>query len=100
MEKPFNEMLKNIRLQRKMSQSDLAKKTGLTPSNISHYERGTRQPTVDNLRKLCDALPCSSDALLGRGREFQINKDYYNLISVINKFKDLAKDVEGSSFIK
>lgn len=48
-----------------MSQSDLAARTGLQPSAISHFETGHREPSMANLRKLCVALKCSADMVLG-----------------------------------
>ena len=49
-----------------MSQSDLAAKSGLQPSAISHFETGNRSPSFDNLKKLADALTVTTDYLLGR----------------------------------
>lgn len=49
-----------------MSQADLAEKTGLNPSAVSHFETGQRAPSFDNLRKLSDALGVTTDHLLGR----------------------------------
>lgn len=48
----------------KMTQAELAKATGLQPAAISHFERGQRQPSLANLRKLCLALKTSADFLL------------------------------------
>ena len=49
-----------------MSQGDLAKKSGLQPSAISHFETGSRSPSFDNLKRLADALETTTDYLLGR----------------------------------
>lgn len=54
---------------RKLSQSELAEKTGLQPSAVSHFETGRRSPSFDNLRLLADALEVSIDFLLGRAEE-------------------------------
>ena len=62
----FAERLKQIRDSKGLSQSGLAKKTGLMPAAISHFETGERRPSLDNLIKLVDALAVSSDYLLGR----------------------------------
>ena len=65
----FAERLRNARETRAVSQADLAKKAGLAPSAISHFETGTRRPSFANLRRLADALEVSTDFLLGRTRE-------------------------------
>ena len=49
-----------------MTQRDLADKSGFPPSHISHFESGRRLPSLGNFIKLCDALNCSADFLLGR----------------------------------
>jgi len=62
----FAERLKQVRNSKGLSQSDLARKTGLMPAAISHFETGQRRPSLDNLMKLVDALSVSCDYLLGR----------------------------------
>jgi len=63
----FKERLRTAREQlRKWSQSELAKKAGLPPSSIAHFETGARKPSFDTLRKLANALEVTTDYLLGR----------------------------------
>jgi transcriptional regulator with XRE-family HTH domain len=47
------------------TQEDLAKKSGIHPTAISHFERGARVPTVANATTLCRTLRISADHLLG-----------------------------------
>jgi transcriptional regulator with XRE-family HTH domain len=62
----FSLRLKENRELKEMSQGDLAKKSNLQPSAISHFETGKRKPSFDNLRSLADALEVTTDYLLGR----------------------------------
>ncbi len=66
--KELSENLKRLRestvSSRPMSQTELAKKTGLEPSAISHYECGRRVPSLKNLIKLAKALNVSVNVLL------------------------------------
>jgi transcriptional regulator with XRE-family HTH domain len=62
----FRERLRAIREQRGYSQDELARRTGLQASAISHFETGTRKPSFENLRRLADALEVTTDYLLGR----------------------------------
>lgn len=39
-----------------MSQKELAKRSGLTQSNISKIESGIIHPTIDSLKKIADSL--------------------------------------------
>jgi transcriptional regulator with XRE-family HTH domain len=65
----FSERLRAAREIRKLSQGDLATKTGFQPSAISHFETGGRSPSFDNLKRLADALNVTTDYLLGRTEE-------------------------------
>ena len=65
----FKKRLKKSRETRGMSQSDLAKASGMQPSAISHFENGRRSPSFDNLRRLADSLCMAMDYLLGRENE-------------------------------
>lgn len=47
------------------TQADIARLTGFAPDHICHFESGRRQPTVESLRRLCLALKCSADYLIG-----------------------------------
>lgn len=69
MNEEFKDRLRKAREKRKLSQSELAKKAGLQPAAISHFETGNRTPSFDNLRKLADALSIGVDSLLGRIEE-------------------------------
>jgi transcriptional regulator with XRE-family HTH domain len=47
-----------------LSQTDLAKKAGLKPPTISHYESGARSPSYEALIKLSNALNVTTDFLI------------------------------------
>ncbi|KAF1011599.1 MAG: HTH-type transcriptional regulator ImmR [Acinetobacter bereziniae] len=62
----FPQRLKEIRELRKLTQAQLAEKSKIPSTSISHLESGSRKPSFDNLRKLGIALDVSTDYLLGR----------------------------------
>lgn len=62
----FNRILRDTRMQRKMTQQRLADAIGLTLRSYQCYEQGTRQPPLDMLVKLADVLEVPTDYLLGR----------------------------------
>jgi transcriptional regulator with XRE-family HTH domain len=62
----FSERLRTARELRKLSQSELASKSNLQPSAVSHFETGRRSPSFQNLRVLADALKVTTDYLIGR----------------------------------
>jgi transcriptional regulator with XRE-family HTH domain len=65
-QKKFKYRLIAARLQQKLTQTDLAAKSGLQPSAISHFESGRRIPSFKNLCLLADTLKISLDYLTGR----------------------------------
>ena len=44
------------RLERKMTQKELAKRTGIRQSNLSRIESGTCSPTIDTLARIAAGL--------------------------------------------
>ena len=69
MSEKFAESLRTIREQKGLSQTELADRSGLQPSAISHFETGRRSPSFDNLKRLADALAVSIDYLMGRAAQ-------------------------------
>ncbi len=75
---------------RGLSQADLAKKTSLQPTAISHFETGGRSPSFDNLRILADALNVSTDYLIGRSNEPKLaGPEADNLFRGLDKLSDV-----------
>lgn len=63
--KELGDRLKLALKSKGMSQSDLARATGITTSAISRYINTSREPTATIMRKICESLGVSSDYLLG-----------------------------------
>ncbi len=60
MPKKYNEMLKLKfrRIEKNLTQSELAEKVGVESNTISYYETGWRFPRRDILEKLSQVLEC------------------------------------------
>ncbi|NLL72273.1 MAG: helix-turn-helix transcriptional regulator [Clostridiales bacterium] len=58
--------LKELRLERGVTQSELSNYLGLTPKMVSFYELEQRFPPQDIIIKLADYFNVSTDYLLGR----------------------------------
>ena len=54
--KKFGENIKYIRLQKKMSQGDIARALNVHRSYISGIERGVRNPSLKNIDRFARAL--------------------------------------------
>lgn len=55
--------IKKLRVFVNMTQKELAKKMGLSPSTVSMWEKGERNPRTEKLPELASALGCSIDDL-------------------------------------
>lgn len=53
-------VLTEIRSKRNLSQAELGRRTGLNHSTISRWERGERQPQVENLAQIAGILQLTS----------------------------------------
>jgi transcriptional regulator with XRE-family HTH domain len=62
----FGTLLKELREERGLSQSQLALESELDQTFVSLLERGRRQPTLITLFALCDALKIEPDTVVGR----------------------------------
>ncbi len=64
----MNDLPERISQKRKtqgFTQSQLAKRVGITQAFLAEIEKGRKRPSLEVLEKLCDALRCSADYLLG-----------------------------------
>jgi transcriptional regulator with XRE-family HTH domain len=60
----FGERLREVRLAKGLTQSELADRCGTSIAAISHIERGTKVPTLTTLVRLADALQCKVTKLV------------------------------------
>ncbi len=70
----FSEILKELRLERKISQKALGELLGITDRNIRFYENGSHRPDFDGLLILADYFQVSLDYLTGRTENREINR--------------------------
>lgn len=71
----FGRKLKELRLERKINQSELGEIIGISPSTVGMYERDQRFPDKDILSKIADYFEVSVDYLLGRTDERNVHKE-------------------------
>lgn len=65
----FKDMLKYFRMREGLSQSELAKKLGVSASRISMYEAGNREPDFETEEKIADFFNTDLNTLRGRDIE-------------------------------
>ncbi len=65
-----NTVLKELRKEKKLTQTELASKLDISQKSYSNWESGKAEPTLDNIIKLANILDTTTDELLGRKVNF------------------------------
>ena len=60
----FDKNLKRLRIRNHLKQEDLAKQLNVTRQTVSGWETGRRQPDLDMLKKLAEALDVDMQELI------------------------------------
>lgn len=105
--------IKELRIEKGLSQQELGQAIGVTKVSICGYENGSRIPNLEKLVKLADVLETKTDYLLGR--EIAIVNDeaksyigsisYEDVCFILelrhypNLYNKLLKDVKRSASI-
>lgn len=61
----FSSTLKSLRLRENLTQTEVAKRLDINRSSYAMYERGERNPTIENLDKIARFYDVTTDYLLG-----------------------------------
>ena len=69
----FSETLKCLRLSRGITQEELAKVLGVSPSTVGMYEAGKRQPNFEMEEKIADYFNVTLDTLRGIQEEKKVD---------------------------
>lgn len=72
----MGEKIKELRSAKKMTQTALAERVGVTKAAISAYENGTRQPSYPVLMSIANVFNISADVLLGNNKRDVIDVTY------------------------
>ena len=67
--------LKKIRLERGMTQGEIADAIGMSVTAVCYYETGAREPNLETLRKLAKVLECTIDELIGKDEDDGAGKE-------------------------
>ena len=72
--KAVADKLRGLILEKGWNQSELARRSGMRPSNVSNYLRGSNVPNPKQLAKLADALGTTPGDILNVGGEMEAPK--------------------------
>ncbi len=95
----FSTILKQTRTKKGISQSEFAKRLGVSRNTIINYESGKSAPTVDVLRKMSDIL--GVNGLLGfeewdfvEDDEGELHLRYLNMFDLEREYGFTSKDID------
>lgn len=83
----FGERLRKIRERQDLKQSDLARRSGLTPAAISQLENGQREPNFSTMIRLANALGTTPNDLLGIGADVSADPSIQALFREVRKLE-------------
>lgn len=96
-----SDRVKSLRLQKNMSQSDLADKLGIGRSNMGHIENGRVEPTKESIVQLSDIFGVTTDYLLGRTDTPQFTaKNERDVQKTLNELKEGLKNENSLAYLK
>ena len=68
----FGKRIKEFRIERNLTQKELAKELSVTISTLSHWECDYQEPSFDDLLLLANYFNVTTDYLLGRADDFGV----------------------------
>jgi len=83
----FSERLKQLRINNKLTQEELAQKIGLSRHAVTGYENGKREPSIKTILALSELFECSTDYLLGVSNYLIIKPQGEDFLAVIDRAK-------------
>ena len=95
----FGLRLKGLRLEKKITQQQLADKLDMTKASISGYEHTYIYPSVEALIKLCNFFDVSADYLLGLSDDIGIkiscltDEQIDLILGLVHQFERLNKNM-------
>lgn len=88
----FGQKMALVRKQKKMSQADLGKLSGINGDIVGKYEREEMKPSIDTAQKLAAALEVSLDYLVGDGELQVLDKKTLKRLEDIEKLPEQDKE--------
>ncbi len=88
----IGEKIRNAREDLDLLQSDVARLIPMNQSNYSKIERGTQEPSIEQLRRICQILKLDPRYLLDLGEYEMLSQNDLDLLKDIKRLIDKHKD--------
>ncbi|MEI3337600.1 MAG: helix-turn-helix transcriptional regulator [Clostridium sp.] len=98
----INKRIRELRIEKELTQEDIAKMLNKSTNNISQYETGKRQPDINTIIKIAEYFNVSIDYLMGRTETRELADDFIkkNLKltddekKILSQYRNLNKEGE------
>lgn len=80
-----------IRKQKKLSQAELGKRSGINGDIVGKYERNEMKPSIETAKNIADALGVTLDYLLGDSNNAVLDKEFLKRQEDIEKMEETDK---------
>lgn len=71
----IRQRIRDLRKQKRMSQTELAKSAGVSQTTVTAWETGKAEPSSSAVARLADIFNVTTDYLLGRPNKQETKKD-------------------------
>lgn len=88
----IGEKIRNAREDLDLLQSDVARLIPMNQSNYSKIERGTQEPSIEQLRRICQILKLDPRYLLDLGEYEMLSQNDLDLLKDIKRLIDKHKN--------
>jgi len=88
---PFNERLKELRLQNNLSQEKLARKLDIATRTYIYYETGKKYPSVALLTRMAEFFKVSISFLMDEQNNAQAHEGKFGIL----RAKQLVEEISG-----
>lgn len=88
----FGQKMALVRKQKKMSQAELGKLSGVNGDIVGKYEREEMKPSIETAKKLADALEVSLDYLVGDGELQVLDRKTLKRLEDIEKLPSMDRE--------
>lgn len=92
MDKSIGENIRKLRLNKKLTQKELAQKCNISLSALNKYERGERIPKIENISSIASALGVSSLEIIKPSKVLDISEQI-TFTSLSSDEQDLIKEM-------
>lgn len=77
----IGEKIKELRKNNKITQEQLGNAIGVSKMAISYFEKGKKSPGRESLKKIADYFGVTTDYLLGRSEDPELNEEEDKVVS-------------------